>query len=524
MSISLEIVPITRRLELEGEPDGSSAYSLSGHVSVTLRSSKLRRKTVRYLLQSLVVAFDGQTELVTPDAGYTPYRICSVTKELAPQNPVFELNNESLEDSGKPCVWNVIFDLAIPGWLPSSTSEDNENAPITIRYALHATATFVSPEQVPSTSCFTCFASPVTSLFFPSLFPSPRTVRAKWCDVEIARVMAPNGSPIPFVAYTIDSDLSDEDTPGKIPSDILSKIAITASVPEYVDMESNSFELRLRMRTCGLEPLHCKRLRLTEFIVDVQQLEKYRTKPSDTYLARFSLPPESSQPPNQSLLISHPLQSLFTIGMLGTCAAGCLSTERSFSILPKGESGAYQLAGDGYIFATDGDPEPEDGLSKPTWYAVDPMVYVSPKARMARQKMEPLRDWAGDRVFRETGLSPLFTVRHEVRVTLFCTYDIEGDPSNRVAARLKFTLPILFTHVSKRPPVPELGLILLPRSDFPCSNEPSTTTTSSISPYYAHNLPAYSQLFEPNGDRKIDYSLPSYSQHLGSNAIELSTF
>lgn len=213
---------------------------------------------------------------MTPDTGYTPYRICSVAKELAPQSPPFELNNESLEDSGKPCVWNVIFDLTIPGWLPSSKSEDSENAPIAIRYALHATATFVNPEQAASTSCFSCFAGPIARSFFPSLFPSPRTVCAKLCDIEITRVMTPTHAPIPFVAYTVDSDLTGKDVAGRIPSDILSKIVITASVPEYVDMESNSFELRLRMRACGLEPLHCERLRLTNFTVDVHQFERYR--------------------------------------------------------------------------------------------------------------------------------------------------------------------------------------------------------------------------------------------------------
>lgn len=247
-----------------------------------------------------------------------------------------------------------------------------------------------------------------------------------------------------------------------------------------------------------------------------------RTKPSDTYLARFSLPPESSQPPNQPLLISHPLHTLFAIGMLGTRVDRRTAVERSFSLLPKKESGVYQLAGDGYVFATDGDPQPEGDLSQPSWYAIDPTVHISPRSCMASDKGEPLRDWAGDYIFRETGLSPLFTVRHEVRITLFCTYDVEGDPSNRVAARLRFTVPIVFNNVGKRPPVPELTLAptLPPRSDSSCS----TSTTSSISSYYAHTLPAYSQLFEPNGDRKIDYSLPSYSQHLESNVIELSTF
>jgi len=210
--------------------------------------------------------------------------------------------------------------------------------------------------------------------------------------------------------------------------------------------------------------------------------------------------------------------------MLGTCAGGCISAERSFSLLPKSESGVYQLAGDGYIFATDGDPEPNGDHSKPTWYAVDPMVRVSSKGCMSRDKSESLRDWAGDCVFWETGLSPLFTVRHEVRVTLFCTYDVEGDPSNRVAARLKFTVPVLFAKINKHPPVPELGSASPTRSDSSCSNQSSITTTSSTSSYCAYTLPAYSQLFEPNGDRKIDYSLPSYSQHLESNAIELSTF
>lgn len=205
--------------------------------------------------------------------------------------------------------------------------------------------------------------------------------------------------------------------------------------------------------------------------------------------------------------------------MLGTCTSGSFSTERPFSLLPKSESGAYQLAGDGYIFTTDGDPEPEGDLSGLSWYAVDPIVHVSSKGCMSHDRTEPLRDWAGDCIFRETGSGPLFTVRHEVRVTLLCTYDVEGDPSNRVATRLKFTVPILFSHVGRLPPVPENG----PTSSS-CSNESSIATPSSTSPYHAHTLPAYSQLFEPNGDRKIDFSLPGYSQNLGSNAIELPTF
>ena len=55
-----------------------------------------------------------------------------------------------------------------------------------------------------------------------------------------------------FVTHTVKSDLTGADVAGRIPSDILSMVAITASVPEYVNMES---KLRLLMRTRGLEPL-----------------------------------------------------------------------------------------------------------------------------------------------------------------------------------------------------------------------------------------------------------------------------
>ena len=233
---------------------------------------------------------------MTPDTGYTPYRICSITKELAPQSPLFELDNESSESSGKSCVWNVIFDLPIPGWLPSSNLEDNGDTPIAIRYALHATATFVSPEQAPSTSYFACFTSPLSSSFFPSLFSSPRNARAKRCNIDVARVMARTNSPIPSVSYTVDSHLNGEGITEQIPLDVLSRIAIIASVPEYVDMESNSFELRLRMRACGLEPFHCKRLRLASFTVDVHQFETYRFVPLYSQYCRILTRPSEQNP------------------------------------------------------------------------------------------------------------------------------------------------------------------------------------------------------------------------------------
>lgn len=84
-----------------------SAYSLSGHVSISLSPSSSffdRRQTARYLLQSLSLTFDGQAEIFTPTIGYSAVRLCSVTRELAPSEDTLELTNEGHEESGEPCM------------------------------------------------------------------------------------------------------------------------------------------------------------------------------------------------------------------------------------------------------------------------------------------------------------------------------------------------------------------------------------------------------------------------------------
>ena len=60
-----------------------------------------RRQTVPILLQSLLVTFEGQTELVTEDTGYSALRLCSISKELVDGEPI-EMNNEGDEDESKP--------------------------------------------------------------------------------------------------------------------------------------------------------------------------------------------------------------------------------------------------------------------------------------------------------------------------------------------------------------------------------------------------------------------------------------
>jgi len=61
-----------------------------------------------------------------------------------------------------------------------------------------------------------------------------------------------------------------------IPLDILSKIQVVASVPEYISTDEDSVPVAIRLRTADLEDAECKRLRVTSFVIDVRQAEKYR--------------------------------------------------------------------------------------------------------------------------------------------------------------------------------------------------------------------------------------------------------
>lgn len=74
---------------------------------------------------------------------------------------------------------------------------------------------------------------------------------------------------------------------GRIPSDVLSKIQVLASVPEYVDIRGDILPLTLRLRTKDLGEEHCKRIQLTEVHVDITQQEKcrYSSHLMSTYLS-----------------------------------------------------------------------------------------------------------------------------------------------------------------------------------------------------------------------------------------------
>ncbi len=104
--------------------------------------------------------------------------------------------------------------------------------------------------------------------------------------------------------------------------------------------------------------------------------------------------------------------------------------------------------------------------------------------------------WAGLKDLRPSTVSPLYSVVHELSVSLTCTYDLEA-PGGKVAReKLGFKVPLNFARVAPR---------------IQAANAPSDALV----------LPVYSQLYDTNGERKIDYStpLPLYTPKLENEPL-----
>ncbi|KAF8211973.1 hypothetical protein K438DRAFT_1805733 [Mycena galopus ATCC 62051] len=106
MSLSIDIVPLATSLDI-------SAFSLSGHVSIVLKPSFSvfeRRRAARIILQSVLLTFDGQTEVITANLGYSPLRLYTLSRELLASSEPIELSNEDQEQTDEPFKYLVVED------------------------------------------------------------------------------------------------------------------------------------------------------------------------------------------------------------------------------------------------------------------------------------------------------------------------------------------------------------------------------------------------------------------------------
>lgn len=252
----------------------SAAYSLSGHIQISLSSTTGffdRRRVSSFLLQSLTVTFEGQTELISEETGYSAFRLCSVVQELVTGEPI-ELSNEGHEDPAQPCTWNIVFNLTVPGWLPESSCFGEREGGT--RYSLHASATIQSIEDSASGSWLSTFCSPFRS--------HSRVIRARRARLTLNRFMSPSerastsSSIWPIAHYGVSPQPEHLHEGSQFPADVLSKIRVQVSIPECVGTDEGNIPFTLRLRTNDLSQSECRRLRVETFDVDLEQSERYR--------------------------------------------------------------------------------------------------------------------------------------------------------------------------------------------------------------------------------------------------------
>lgn len=197
------------------------------------------------------------------------------------------------------------------------------------------------------------------------------------------------------------------------------------------------------------------------------------------------------QPPYTPLRRPHPLSNVYDIGLYLPNSAQDDSV-RSFSLLSRKESGRYDLSPNNYVFANDANP-----CDDPTWYTLDASIPFL----VGNIPLDKDADWAGRPILRPTTTGPLITVQHELAASVTVTYDM---PDGSVAReRLEFHIPLAFglaAPVIRPPPPPPLETtddalnVMIPLMVSPAP--------------YAPVLPMYSQLFDMNGNQKVDYSVP----------------
>lgn len=168
-------------------------------------------------------------------------------------------------------VWNIIFNLTVPGWLPASSVIGFDE--LGVRYGLHATAKFLDLETSRSPWALATFCAPFLS--------KAKTAQAQR-TVQVRRFLAPP-SPDPPVFNTVNYlvnnpaiSAKEDNIKKRIPLEVLAKIQTILSAPEYVDVNEKKMDVTLRLKSDGLEQEECERFQLVDISLSLVQTEKCR--------------------------------------------------------------------------------------------------------------------------------------------------------------------------------------------------------------------------------------------------------
>ena len=476
----------------------SSAYSLSGHVEVKLTppTSLLYDPPAteeRFQLESLVLTFEGQSELLTPETGYAACRLVEFSQELIQNGPI-EIGHYWDENLRDPQRWLITFNLPVPGWLPPTCSttfggvlhEEPE-----VSYRLTAKATYRDMR-------------PGSSKSLRSIVSGTQTATSPAATVKLNRFTLPPSphnlttsefSKFPF--HSVEYSGSVKGSSSQVPTDVLSKLRLLAYLPEHIPMDSETFPLYLRLRPEGLTADERKRLRLPKFSITATQTEvsRYvsvtvlvldehrltcafvsRAAMSSKYAAKWPVPPPSEQPPKKALRTRRSDLREFECGLLLSGPPRPIASS-TYSILPRDFPSHFNLH------------DAEDNAGGFTDAAFD-----EPGTCVQMRLDVPFRDVLVDEKhlehyddsalpkLRPTERGPILTVGHTLDIALMCTYDLsedEGADPDLATDELRLTLPLSFVRLPKRNP--QLSIVDLPGVDVPQSGLlPSSLSSAPI--------------------------------------------
>ncbi|CAE6500537.1 unnamed protein product [Rhizoctonia solani] len=488
MPLTLEIVPTAPWVNMYGSPDASTNYSLSGHLALTLEtpapvspvSFETYIKPEAVHLSSLELVFEGKAEMVSSQAGYDGFRICRITKQLVPEGRRIVLTTEAdphellgmAGPSSRPSShqWEVLFDMQLPGWLPPTVDCGHEGGGT--KYTIYAVAAFADTEKSTSWSL---------SSLYNMVRTKPQPVEAEPVTVELARHRSPpprlfpesssdRDALFPFIDHPGTITYLDHD--GRIPVELLRSVDVIVTAPQHIGCEEHRVPLSLRIRANDLSPSNLGTLKLDDFEIEVNQTEKFSSRPMPAYVNSFPVPSPLEQPPHMPLLSPHPWQSLYALGLVVQHDYAVNWSKRTH--LVSGNRVRFKPALGGLELNDD-------------WAKMDTSVSIDPTTR----KSHPARK--GDRLLQATVFIPHMRIKHELRVGFNLTFVPPEDVPNQepIKQAAYVMIPLSFTAVAVWPTI-GMGS----GSTSPTGSQSGVTSA----PY----LPAYSQLFYDNGERRDD--------------------
>ena len=206
---------------------------------------------------------------------------------------------------------------------------------------------------------------------------------------------------------------------------------------------------------------------------------------------RYPLPSLEQQPSNNPLLHPASIASIYDAGIISI--ARCVECHsRSFTLAPSLQSGHFKIDKKAALIFADR-PNANQSGEQSSWYTLE--------MELPFIKKVVLDDgWDFTAALRPSASTPLFVVHHELTVNMTCSYTFP-DTNEVSVERLSFTVLPSFGHIA--PPPPQSILPLSISSDDDCS-VPSLPVVGA----YAPVLPIYSQLYDMDGNVKVDYSVP----------------